>query len=306
MSEPAAAEPAAAPAPAADAKKKAVSKSKKAAAPKEPKAPTRTRPPRDTKKPDAPPPIPPQQRSTRPKAAPAPAAAPANPLKAPRNPIVAPIKLPKGKKGLSPGTIVWAKMPGFPWFPGTVADEKDKAVPSKVSAQKPDNALKDRVHLVRFTGDRNRVTWGWVPAALLQTFNESADADDKIIKNQRYKSQKERREVRTAHRKALAQLEEGGGEAGAKAKAALASKEDDDEKEDEEMDTTEDRPAEAANGDSKAAGSDKPAASDDKPAAASDDKPAASDDKAAGDKAEKANGDTKMDEDAPAPSSEKK
>lgn len=251
MSEPAPVEPASAaapettsainPAPDASAngktKAKSNARSKKAAAPKEPRQPTRTRPPREPRKkpelatapPPAPEPLEPRARATR-----------QGVQKPTRSPLVAPIKIPKGKKGLAHGTIVWAKMTGFPWYPGTVFAESDGSIPSKVKSQKPDNAVKDKVHLIRFVGEKNRVTWGWIPAAMMQTFNEG-DADSKIMQNQRYKNQKERRDVKTAHRKALQELDAGGGPAKIKATKDAPADDEDDEKEDEEpMDTTQD------------------------------------------------------------------
>ncbi|KZV96800.1 hypothetical protein EXIGLDRAFT_765035 [Exidia glandulosa HHB12029] len=239
----------------APAKAPAKGKSKKAAAPKEAKQPTRSRPPREPKKK----PEPEAAAAPEPVAAKRTARTTRNgAVKPPRNPIIAPIKIPKGRKGLPQGTIVWAKMPGFPWYPGAVFAENDGTIPTKVKSQKPDNAAKDKVHLIRFTGEKNRVTWGWIPAGQLQTFNESADADAKILKNQRYKSAKERREVRIAHRKALEALEKDG----VKVTKAPTDDEDDDKEDEEPMDTAEDGAAKT-NGDATAMEQDPPAASSD-------------------------------------------
>ncbi|KAH7106184.1 hypothetical protein BKA62DRAFT_689118 [Auriculariales sp. MPI-PUGE-AT-0066] len=183
------------------------SKAKKAAADKPAAVPTRTRPVREIKKPQEPG-----------------VSLAAQPSKAaPKKPTVpvASIKIPKNRKTLPGGTYA-----GFPFYPGVVVEENDKTIPPKVKSSKPSEAARDKSHLIKFAGAKDKVSWGWIPAALMQAFNESGASDSKIMKSQRYKTKKEQSEVRKWYRSSLAAIEAAGGEAGAKAKAALAAEKD--------------------------------------------------------------------------------
>ncbi|KZV91336.1 hypothetical protein EXIGLDRAFT_648326 [Exidia glandulosa HHB12029] len=120
---------------------------------------------------------------------------------------ISPPKYEEGKDMLEDGTLVWAKMPGFPWYPALVFEEDDLGVPPKVRGDKPSSAAKERLHLVRFFSDP--VSWGWIPPSGLQMLGDDDAADGLILGKQRYKQNKDRNEITAAYRLAMAQLQDG-------------------------------------------------------------------------------------------------
>ncbi|EJD51789.1 hypothetical protein AURDEDRAFT_111396 [Auricularia subglabra TFB-10046 SS5] len=118
---------------------------------------------------------------------------------------IAPLRLTEGKSMLEQGTLVWAKMQSFPWFPAIVFEENDVEVPPKVRASKTVRAVKENHHLVRFSSANP--TWGYIQASGIQMLGDDLEADKLILEKQRYnKGNKERKEIAEAYRVTLAQM----------------------------------------------------------------------------------------------------
>jgi hypothetical protein len=79
-------------------------------------------------------------------------------------------------------SIVWAKLPGYPWFPGKM-QLKHRLAPAKVLQQK----RRDGSILINFYDG----TWGWVSSEKLQPFNgrmlETSSKKSKNIKSSKEK-----------------------------------------------------------------------------------------------------------------------
>ncbi|MCO5565946.1 hypothetical protein L7F22_019621 [Adiantum nelumboides] len=118
----------------------------------------------------------------------------------------------KNKTSYEPGTLCWAKMDGYPFYPSEVIDENDEEeVPKNVTRQKPlvedlpllENGKEDPVHLVRFF-DSTR-TFGWVQESKLKFLFEDDELDQKMLKDPRQPRQKS--QVRASYDRAWEQTE---------------------------------------------------------------------------------------------------
>lgn len=116
------------------------------------------------------------------------------------------------KSSYKPGTLCWAKMEGYPYFPSELIDENDKdEVPTNVTRQKPlsenlpllENGKEDILHLVRFF-DTTR-TFGWVQESRLKLLFEDDDLDQKMLKDPRQPRQ--RNQIRASYDRAWEQTE---------------------------------------------------------------------------------------------------
>ncbi|EHS64083.1 uncharacterized protein PGTG_20786 [Puccinia graminis f. sp. tritici CRL 75-36-700-3] len=73
------------------------------------------------------------------------------------------------------GTLVWAKVPGHPWFPAEVGLPEDPAVPQSMLDKKPPSEKMDHHVLVMFF-DRQR-SWQWVQRRNTRLLGESDELD---------------------------------------------------------------------------------------------------------------------------------
>ncbi|KAI9597470.1 PHD-zinc-finger like domain-containing protein [Syncephalis fuscata] len=89
---------------------------------------------------------------------------------------------------LLPGDLVWAKMPGFPWFPAELV-QPSKSVPAAVMSYKePD---KDKL-ICFFDRHMKQRSWQWVNASGLQPFGRDDDVDLRHLKLTDYRRDKRR------------------------------------------------------------------------------------------------------------------
>ncbi|KAJ2609370.1 hypothetical protein H4S08_004083 [Coemansia sp. RSA 1365] len=100
------------------------------------------------------------------------------------------------------GTVVWAKMESFPWFPAIVWDPADEQVPESVTCNKSDAAS---FGLVRFFGpsSSNRL-WRWVSAAQICRLGVDAAVDRDFFRARKARSSNMVKSVRQAYTEACA------------------------------------------------------------------------------------------------------
>ncbi|KNZ48775.1 hypothetical protein VP01_541g10 [Puccinia sorghi] len=85
------------------------------------------------------------------------------------------------------GTLVWAKVPGHPWFPAEVGLPEDPGVPQSMLDKKPTGEKMEHHVLVMFF-DRHR-SWQWVLRRNTRLLGES-DALDALLCSEAYVSNK--------------------------------------------------------------------------------------------------------------------
>jgi len=85
------------------------------------------------------------------------------------------------------GTLVWAKVPGHPWFPAEVGLPEDPGVPQSMLDKKPTGEKMEHHVLVMFF-DRHR-SWQWVLRRNTRLLGES-DALDALLSSEAYVSNK--------------------------------------------------------------------------------------------------------------------
>ncbi|KAI7823613.1 hypothetical protein BC939DRAFT_161255 [Gamsiella multidivaricata] len=113
-----------------------------------------------------------------------------------------PKKLKSDRHGgpLSYGSLVWAKMEGFPWFPAELMDPKGPQVPDQAREMKKEG---HGVHLVQFfdlreRGERGR-SWYWVTTAQLSPLGVDLDEDRKRVHIKAGWNPKRRKTVKQAY-----------------------------------------------------------------------------------------------------------
>lgn len=112
---------------------------------------------------------------------------------------------------LEGGTLVWAKMDAFPWWPAVIFESDDPYVPPEVFRFHKAPQGGDLTHLVRFFDKRN--SWQWVPLDKLRMLGEDNEFDELMLthsKLQKFKHKKVCQECRDAYRRAMAEKETDG------------------------------------------------------------------------------------------------
>ncbi|KAF9964693.1 nuA3 HAT complex component nto1 [Mortierella alpina] len=106
------------------------------------------------------------------------------------------------------GSLVWAKMDGFPWFPAELMDPKGKNVPTPVRELKREGGGEG--HLVQFfdlreRGERGR-SWYWVTPAQISSLGVDLEEDRKRVCLKANWSSKRRKSVKEAYLDACKQF----------------------------------------------------------------------------------------------------
>ncbi|KAI0640714.1 hypothetical protein C8Q79DRAFT_921056 [Trametes meyenii] len=125
---------------------------------------------------------------------------------------------------LEGGTLVWAKIESFPWWPAVVFEEDDLEIPESVLARAPPREA-DLV-LVRFYEKKHINNWAWVRHRNMRYLGEDDSLDAQMLaptsKYQRWRSASRRTECRNAYQDALAEMEADAEAAAAQEAAGLA------------------------------------------------------------------------------------
>ncbi|KAI0351350.1 hypothetical protein OH77DRAFT_1429898 [Trametes cingulata] len=110
---------------------------------------------------------------------------------------------------LEGGTLVWAKIESFPWWPAVVFEEDDPEVPESVLARAPPR--EPDLELVRFYEKKHINNWAWVRHKNMRYLGEDDELDAQMLaptsKYQRWRSNARRTECRNAYQDALAEME---------------------------------------------------------------------------------------------------
>ncbi|OJT13488.1 Peregrin [Trametes pubescens] len=113
---------------------------------------------------------------------------------------------------LEGGTLVWAKIESFPWWPAVVFEEDDPEVPESVVARIPPS--EPDLELVRFYEKKHINNWAWVRHRNMRYLGEDDSLDAQMLapvsKYQRWRSAPRRTECRNAYQDALAEMEADG------------------------------------------------------------------------------------------------
>ncbi|KAJ2311588.1 hypothetical protein IWW54_002559 [Coemansia sp. RSA 2705] len=99
----------------------------------------------------------------------------------------------------SSGTVVWAKMASYPWFPAEVCEQSNADVPSAVVGA----AKEGETTLVRFYG-ASGAQWRWVTPEQVRLLGVDAAVDCELYRARRARSTNMVKSVRTAYNEACA------------------------------------------------------------------------------------------------------
>ncbi|KAI9067920.1 hypothetical protein FKP32DRAFT_1619507 [Trametes sanguinea] len=133
----------------------------------------------------------------------------------PPPPPAAPAEVEPGAINLKPGerleggTLVWAKIESFPWWPAVVFEEDDPEVPPSVLASAP--ARQPDLELVKFYEKKHINNWAWVKHKNMRCLGEDDWLDAQMLaptsKYQRWRNTARRTECRNAYQDALAEMD---------------------------------------------------------------------------------------------------
>ncbi|KAI0676134.1 hypothetical protein C8Q78DRAFT_1008227 [Trametes maxima] len=102
---------------------------------------------------------------------------------------------------LEGGTLVWAKIESFPWWPAVVFEEDDPEIPESVLARAPPREAD--LALVRFYEKKHINNWAWVRHRNMRYLGEDDSLDALMLaptsKYQRWRSASRRTECRNAY-----------------------------------------------------------------------------------------------------------
>ncbi|KAF7794968.1 hypothetical protein EIP86_006111 [Pleurotus ostreatoroseus] len=135
------------------------------------------------------------------------------------------LKLGKGQF-LEGGTLVWAKLPTYPWWPAVVFEPDDPNTDVGVSKTRtPQEIKKQQLHLVRFYDNRDywrviREHWPfvilteWMEPEKMRMLGEDKELDEDMLASsssiQKWKKPRQREALRKSYRRAMAEMETGG------------------------------------------------------------------------------------------------
>ncbi|OSD04925.1 hypothetical protein PYCCODRAFT_1407209 [Trametes coccinea BRFM310] len=118
------------------------------------------------------------------------------------------INLKPGER-LEGGTLVWAKIESFPWWPAVVFEEDDPEVPPSVLASAP--SREPDLELVKFYEKKHINNWAWVKHKNMRYLGEDDWLDAQMLaptsKYQRWRNTSRRTECRNAYQDALAEMD---------------------------------------------------------------------------------------------------
>ncbi|KAH9893591.1 hypothetical protein C8Q73DRAFT_761641 [Cubamyces lactineus] len=110
---------------------------------------------------------------------------------------------------LEGGTLVWAKIESFPWWPAVVFEADDPEIPESVLARAPPREAD--LELVKFYEKKHINNWAWVRHKNMRYLGEDDWLDAQMLaptsKYQRWRTSSRRTECRNAYQDALAEMD---------------------------------------------------------------------------------------------------
>ncbi|KAJ8483195.1 hypothetical protein ONZ51_g4868 [Trametes cubensis] len=110
---------------------------------------------------------------------------------------------------LEGGTLVWAKIESFPWWPAVVFEADDPEIPESVLARAPPREAD--LELVKFYEKKHINNWAWVRHKNMRYLGEDDWLDAQMLaptsRYQRWRTSTRRTECRKAYQDALAEMD---------------------------------------------------------------------------------------------------
>ncbi|KAI0326259.1 hypothetical protein GY45DRAFT_1310767 [Cubamyces sp. BRFM 1775] len=110
---------------------------------------------------------------------------------------------------LEGGTLVWAKIESFPWWPAVVFEPDDPEIPESVLARAPPREAD--LELVKFYEKKHINNWAWVRHRNMRYLGEDDWLDAQMLaptsRYQRWRTSSRRTECRNAYQDALAEMD---------------------------------------------------------------------------------------------------
>ncbi|KIY51904.1 hypothetical protein FISHEDRAFT_70398 [Fistulina hepatica ATCC 64428] len=114
-----------------------------------------------------------------------------------------------GKIYIEGGTLVWAKIPSYPWWPAVVFEADDPTIPLNIiknyQKERKKQRKGDNLFFVRFF-DKS-MSWNFASLNCLKSLGDSRSLDERIQKRQKYKTRSLREECLAAYKQACAELD---------------------------------------------------------------------------------------------------